>query len=209
MTIRTRVIFLLLLLFGQMLYLPINRIASGGVILAMRLDEHIPLWPAWSVPYLLSLPWWLGCYIWAALKMEAPLYRALLATTAAVMFAGYAVYLLYPTYVERPALPEHGWAAALVRLIYSSDRSYNAFPSGHTYTTAIIALFWWRWRPKGRPLWVVILVLVLLSTLFTGQHNIADLIGGILFAVAGQLLGLWFVRRYWRRDGSGDHSLEK
>jgi membrane-associated phospholipid phosphatase len=88
----------------------------------------------------------------------------------------------------------------LVSLLYENDRAYNAFPSGHTYNTSLIALFWWRWYPRYRWLWAAIALVVLASTLFTRQHNIPDLIGGVAFACTGYLVGLrWAARRLSRR----------
>ena len=76
------------------------------------------------------------------------------------------------------------------------DRANNAFPSGHTYNTILIALFWWRWRPRQRLLWAAVSLVVLLSTLYTRQHNIPDLIGGVAFACTGYAVGLrWAARR--------------
>ncbi len=136
-----------------MLYIPINRTVQGGVILSLPWDENVPFWPIWAVPYLLSILWWMASFIWAAWKMDDDRYRAFVAAALAVMLTAYAVYMLYPTYVERPALEGHSWQVELVRSIYSNDRLNNAFPSGHVYTTMLIALFWWDWRPKLRWLW--------------------------------------------------------
>jgi membrane-associated phospholipid phosphatase len=41
-------------------------------------------------------------------------------------------------------------------------------------------------------LWVLILLIVSLSTLFTGQHYILDVLGGYLIALAGYYFGLWW-----------------
>ncbi len=189
-----------LVLGVSLLYLPINRLAQGGVALRTPLDDLIPLWPVWAVPYLASVVWWLGASLWAALRMEDGLYRALVAAMLIVNLAGFAIYLLFPTYVERPALSGTDWATSLVRFIYSQDRVYNAFPSGHTYITVLIALFWWRWQPRLRWLWIGGTLLILLSTLFTRQHFLADLLGGIVLAVTGWWLG--------RRIGSAGEPAE-
>jgi membrane-associated phospholipid phosphatase len=195
LTWQMRFLWLLALFAVQLLYVPINRTMQGGVILDTPWDAYVPFWPVWAVPYLLSIVWWTGSFIWAAWKMEDQLYRALVAGTVAVMLASYVVYILFPTYVERPVLSGDSWAVELVRLIYSNDRLHNAFPSGHAYTTLLIVFFWWRWKPRLRWLWATIGVVVILSTLFTGQHNLPDPIGGLLFAWAGYHFGLWWAAR--------------
>jgi len=195
MTSKKRVIWFITLLIVQGLYFPINKYVQGGVIIATPWDAYIPLWSIWAVPYLFSLFWWLGSFIWATAKMDDELYLAFVVATIFVMLTSYAVYLLYPTYIERPILEGDSWSMDLVRFIYSQDRSYNVFPSGHTYTSVLIALFWSRWYLEKRWLWIIIAVIVLLSTLFTGQHYFADLIAGTLLAWAGYRFGLWYVAK--------------
>jgi len=192
---------LMALFAAQSLYIPINRLIRGGVILRTPLDAHIPFWPIWALPYLLSLVWWWGCFIWAAWKMEQARYRAFVTGALAVMLSSYAVYVLFPTYVERPSLEGHGWPVELVRLIYTNDRLHNAFPSSHAYTTMLIVFFWWNWRPRLRAALVAIAVLVLLSTLFVHQHYLVDPLGGILWAWMGYRLGSWWATR----EVSGGH----
>ncbi len=195
LSLKKRLGWLVVLLGVQLLYIPINRFLQGGAVLAIPWDARVPFWPAWAVPYLLSLFWWAGCFVWAALEMDDALYRAFVVSVLAVLLASYVVYLLYPTYVERPSVEGTGWTYDLVRLIYRHDQVYNAFPSGHTYTTVLIGLFWDRWYPRLRWLWVTIVVIVVLSTLFTGQHNLLDPIGGIILAWAGYRFGLWWAAR--------------
>jgi membrane-associated phospholipid phosphatase len=190
MTLQARWAGLVVVFLVQFLYFPINRSIQGGRVLATAWDAHIPLWQIWVIPYLLSLAWWAGCFIWAACKMDDDLYRAFIASLIMVMLASYGVYILYPTYVIRPPLEADDWLTRLVGLLYDNDRANNAFPSGHTYNTILIALFWWRWRPRQRLLWATVSLVVLLSTLYTRQHNIPDLIGGVAFACTGYAAGL-------------------
>jgi membrane-associated phospholipid phosphatase len=192
---RVRLVWLAVLLVLQFLYFPINRTVQGGVVLATSWDYLFPLWPVWVIPYLLSLVWWMGCFVWAAWKMDDDLFRAFVISMVLVMLASYLVYILYPTYVVRPSPQGDGWLTQVVALLYKGDRVNNAFPSGHTYNTVMIALYWWRWKPRQRWLWLTITIVVLLSTLFTRQHNLPDLIGGIVFAWLGYRFGLWWVAR--------------
>jgi membrane-associated phospholipid phosphatase len=177
------------------LYFPINRSVTGGVVLATRWDPLVPFWPIWAVPYALSLLWWAGCFVWATWAMDTDRFRALAVGTIATMLTSYAVYLIYPTYVQRPALTGDGLPIDLLRFIYANDRVNNAFPSGHTYTTTLIVLFWWDWQPRLRWLWVGIALVVVLSTLFTGQHNLPDPVGGAIWAWAGYRFGMWYAAR--------------
>lgn len=195
MTPHRRLMWLLILFVVQFLYFPINRTIQGGVVLAIPWDDYFSLWPIWVLPYLLSLVWWTGCFIWAAWKMEDNLYRAFVISLVSVMLASYVVYILYPTYMVRPTLQGNDLWTQVLALLYANDRVNNAFPSGHTYNTVMIALYWSRWYPRQRWLWFTITIIVLLSTLYTRQHNLPDLLGGIVFAWLGYRLGLWWVMR--------------
>jgi membrane-associated phospholipid phosphatase len=192
---QARLGWLLAIFAVQLLYFPVNRIVRGGVILTTPWDAHVPLWSLWAVPYLLSLFWWTGCFVWATWKMDDARFRAFAVGTIATMLTSYIIYIVYPTYVQRPALEGDNWRIALVRWIYENDRLNNAFPSGHTYTTMLIVFFWWHWRPRLRWLWVGIAAVIVLSTLFTGQHNLPDPIGGIIWAWMGYRFGWWWVAR--------------
>jgi membrane-associated phospholipid phosphatase len=198
MTPRRRLAWLILLLSLQLLYFPINRTIQGGVVLTTPWDANIPLWPVWVIPYLLSIGWWIGSFIWAAWRMDDGLYRAFIVSFVAVFATSYLVYIVYPTYVVRPSPQAGDWLTRTINLLYANDRVNNAFPSGHTYNTVLIALYWRHWYPRWRWLWLAITVVVLLSTLFTRQHNIPDLIGGIVFACLGYGLGRWWAARRLR-----------
>jgi membrane-associated phospholipid phosphatase len=102
----------------------------------------------------------------------------------------YVVYLLIPTYTHRPVLTGDGFTLDLMRLIYGNDRSYNALPSGHTYNTALIAVIWSQWQPAWRWLWILITVIVMMSTLFTRQHNVLDVLFGLIWGIGAYLAAL-------------------
>jgi len=193
-----RLAWLLALFAVQALYFPINRLITGGVVLDIPLDALIPVWPVWAIPYLLCLVWWQACFIWAAVKMDGNRFVAFVAAALFTMLTSYIVYIFFPTYVVRSLVVGHGWQYDLLRTLYANDHVYNAFPSGHTYTTMLIVFFWWIWQPRLRWLWVAIALVVLLSTLFTGQHNLPDLVGGILWAWMGYRFGLWWAKRISR-----------
>jgi signal transduction histidine kinase/membrane-associated phospholipid phosphatase/ActR/RegA family two-component response regulator len=206
-TLKRRFFWLVALFLVQALYIPINRNMTGGVVLFIRLDNFVPLWPIWVLPYLLILLFWAACFVWAAFKMEDRLYRAFVAGMLFTFLTSYVVYIVFPTYVIRPTVEGADWASNLIRNIYANDRLYNAFPSGHTYTTLLIVFFWWKWKPKLRWLWVTTGAIVVISTLFTGQHHVLDLFGGILWAWFGYRFGLWWsqqepVADFSRNDAS-------
>ena len=183
-------------MIAQLLYIPINRLISGGVILEIPWDAHVPFWPIFSIPYLASIPWWTICFCWAALKMDDRRLQSFIVGALFMMLTSYIVYIVFPTYVERPNVGGQGLQFDIIRYIYSNDRLNNAFPSGHTYFTVFLVLFWWDWKPKLRLIWTSFGILVIISTLVTGQHNLLDPVGGIIWAVGSYRLGrFWVLRR--------------
>src|SRR5574341_358722 len=154
------------LLFGiQALYFPLNRFLQGGTAFRTPLDDAVPLWPIWVLPYALTCGWWVVAYIWAALRMEDGLYEAFFLASAAMQVSALTIFTLFPTYVMRPTLVAEDWSSQLLHWIYTNDNAYNAFPSGHVYLTTLIALFWSRWFPNWRWLWTSSVVIVILATL--------------------------------------------
>lgn len=195
LTKRTRFIMLLVLIAATMIYFPINRAVSGGRTLRIFIDDYIPLWAIWAVPYILSLFWWVGCVLWAWRDMDDETYAAFIGAWVLACLVSAVIYIIYPVYVTRPPISGGDWANRLIALIYSQDRAYNAFPSGHTFNSVLIYLFFSRWRPRLRVPFGIFTIIVLLSTLFTRQHWVTDVAGGIALAVGCYYLALWVMRR--------------
>jgi membrane-associated phospholipid phosphatase len=191
MTSSKRFTLLLVTLALLCLYFPINHYISGGVSLKTPLDNYIPTLAIFSVPYLLFIPYWVFALAWSSWKMNDSLFRSMMFSVLIVTFISMLCYVLYPTYVQRNLIIGQDWADRLLKSIYSNDNVYNAFPSSHVYLTMLIALFWTRWYPQIRWIMIATVILVVLSTLFTGQHYLVDPLGGIAVAWIGYRLGLF------------------
>jgi len=180
------------LLFGiQLMYFPLNRYLEGGFEFKTPLDDFIPLWPIWVIPYSLACVWWVIAYLWAARNMQGDLYEAFFIASAVMQVSALMVFTFLPTYIMRTALPSASWAAQLLNWVYTNDHAYNAFPSGHVYITTLIALFYSRWYPAWCWLWSSTVVIIFLATLFTGQHYLPDPLGGLALAWFSYRVGLW------------------
>jgi membrane-associated phospholipid phosphatase len=188
LSLRNRFFLLCIPLVIQLFYFPLNRISIGGIAPFIPLDAYIPVRPAWVVPYFLTIPSWIIFFIWAGFKMDDQLFRAFIFSSITAILIGILTFTFFPTYVNRPVLVEKGIAWDWLRKLYQNDNIYNALPSGHAYITTIVAIFWWRWKPNQRWLWVGFWVVVLLSALFTHQHYILDLLAGILLALGTSFL---------------------
>ena len=198
MSIKRRLIWIVCLMVVQSFYFPLNRLLTGGVAPHLPLDEGIPLWPAWVLPYAAVTVWWYTAYLWAGWKMEARLLRSFVLGAIFILLISQVIFFTLPTYVIRPDLDHGGFWEFWLRMIYSNDKPYNAFPSLHVAITFLISLFWGIWFPRTRWLQALVLALVMCSTVFTKQHYWLDLIGGLGMGVAGSLVSLWV----WRKQAA-------
>ena len=171
------------------LYFPLNQNLTGGTELTTAWDTWIPLLPAWTVPYLLALPLWGLGLAWVVWKVKGQRFRAFISASLLALGTATLIYAFYPTYVIRPSLEGTGWAWDLLRFVYANDQLYNAFPSGHVFQTMLLGLFMARWYPKTRWVWAGVVAVVVLSTLFTHQHNLPDPLGGAALAWGAYRLG--------------------
>lgn len=179
----------------QMIYGPTSQWLTGGIAPRIPLDNLIPLWPIWVIPYALCYPLWLTAFLVAVWKMDARLFRALMAACYLTFSLGILAFVLFPTYVILPTLTGADAFSALLRQLQIAGGTYDALPSGHIYITTLLALFFGLWMPRLRWLWILILLIISLSTLFTGQHYILDVVAGLAFGWVGYRFGLWWVER--------------
>src|SRR5688572_2541514 len=138
---------------GNVIYLITNRLLSGGFVPRIPLDEHIPLWPIWTIPYLLLLPYWLVMLVIMTAKMDEPRFRRIILAAMFSQYISVATFILFPTYIERPTLDPADASQAMVGYLYSMDHVNNALPSMHMSLTTLILLGCWDWLPKWRWFW--------------------------------------------------------
>ena len=167
------------------LYLVIADRAKAGPVYApvMALDRLLPLAPMWALVYgalyafLIVLP--------VFVVQQDELIRRTVWAYVAVWTVAYLGFLLYPTVAPRSdTVVGDGFAVWGLRFLYDADPPYNCFPSIHVAHSFVSALACYR---VHRTLGVVALTcasLVAISTLLTKQHYVADLIAGILLALA-------------------------
>jgi membrane-associated phospholipid phosphatase len=111
-----------------------------------------------------------------------------------VWTTAYAFFLVYPTVAPRPArVTGEGFHVWGLRFLYEADPPYNCFPSLHVAHSFVSALTCYRVH-RGLGFAAIICgSLVALSTLFTKQHYILDVVAGI--ALAG-IAYVAFLRNY-------------
>jgi len=147
--------------------------------LAIWLDAHIPFVPWMVVPYATSGLFFtlLFFVVRTPEQLRVASRRLLLATVAGCLF-----FVLLPARFAHARPPvEDGLPAALFEWLAAVDLPYNQFPSLHV---AYCVVFWLTLAPLCRPAARVVLaswlLLVAASTVFTWQHHVLDVGGGLL-----------------------------
>ena len=187
LTLNKRILFVILVCCIQMIYVPTSNRVTGGIEPKLSIDVF-PVWTIWVLPYVSCYFFWLSSMVWVILKAEDRLFRALLAACILTFTIGTSTFIFFPTYIKATPLTGNDIFTFLLRIIHENWGRYDAFPSGHVYITTLLTLFFSRWYPRRKYLWILILVVVSFSTLFTGQHYILDVLGGYVVALAATTL---------------------
>jgi membrane-associated phospholipid phosphatase len=200
-----RVLLVLLACCIQMIYIPTSNRVEGGIEPKLAIDIF-PISAVWVLPYVLCYLLWSIGIAWIIFRLEDRSFRSFIAACMVTFTLGGLTFIFFPTYVPPAVLDGNDIFTNILRTIHEKWGRYDAFPSGHVYITTLLALFFSRWYPGYRLPSIVILTVVSLSTLFTGQHYILDVIGGYLVALAGYYLGLWWAGFYQTKNQTGKRS---
>jgi membrane-associated phospholipid phosphatase len=123
-------------------------------------------------------------------RQEEQIRRTVLAYLLVWMVA-YVCFLVYPTMAPRPAkVIGEGLVVWGLRFLYSSDPPYNCFPSLHVAHSFVSALTCYRVHRGVGIAAALCASLVGVSTLFTKQHYILDVIAGMFLASVAYALFL-------------------
>lgn len=191
-----RVAWLVIILIALSLYFPINRTAHGGMQLQLPFDRNIPLFPPAIVPYLFGTALFVGFPIWSAIRAKPREFEAYAISILLATVISYFVYIVFPTFVARPEIVSSDIFSKAIEILYKNDKAYNAVPSGHAFYTTLSFLYLSRWKPNYRFIWLAIAALILASTLLTRQHNIIDLVSGLVLGVLAYIAGR-LIQKKW------------
>jgi membrane-associated phospholipid phosphatase len=166
---------------------------------ALALDRLVPLQPIWTLVYaplylfLIMLP------VFVVRQQEQ--IRRTVSAYLLIWITAFVVFLAYPTMASRPLkVIGDGFAMWSLRLLYSLDPPYNCFPSLHVAHSFVSALTCYRVHRGVGIAAGIAASLIGISTLFTRQHYIADVVAGTFLAVAAYFV---FLRGY-RREAVPD-----
>ncbi len=193
---RRRFWWLVIILVVILLYFPINQLIRNGVQLSLPIDANIPLYPPAVVPYLLGTLLFVTFPILTALFIKPREFDAYAISVLTATIISYLVYLIFPTFVTRPEITSDDFFSKVIVLLYQADRSFNAAPSGHTFYSLISCLYVCRWLPRYKIIWIILAAAIIVSTLFTWQHYILDVVGGLALGILAYAAGR-FMQKKW------------
>lgn len=164
----------------------------------LALDRAVPLRPAWALIYgalylfLIVLPIF-------AVRQQEQIRRTVWAYLM-VWLTAYVCFVLYPTVAPRPpgeVVVGEGFGEWGLRFLYSADPPYNCFPSLHVAHSFVSALTCYRLHRGAGIAAIVAAALVGVSTVYTKQHYILDVLAGAFLACVAYVI---FLRGYPRSD---------
>jgi hypothetical protein len=173
------------------LYMLINQHAPGSPTTVV-MPAWVPFFPSFFPIYvgLMFVTWLLPIAI-----SDAGRFRACIGSSVCAWFLVMPWWLLAPTLLPRPPLPEGTWAHAF-QWLWQVDRPYNVTPCAHGIGPVVAAWFvgqthpTWRWALAG------ILMVGLPSIALVWQHRPIDILLGTGAAVVGIVIATALVRRH-------------
>lgn len=143
-------------------------------------DGFIPLQPAWALVYG-------SLYLFVLLPFlilrDADDIRRTALAYLTLWITAYICFIAYPTAAPHPEkLIAHDFFAWDLQMIYSADVPANCFPSLHVAQSVLSAFICFRIHRRVGIAALLWASLIALSTLFTKQHYVADVIAGIAMA---------------------------
>ena len=144
-------------------------------------DRKVPFVKEWIIIYVVCYLFWAINYILASREGNEHCFRFVTADLISRVICG-IFFILIPTTNVRPEVVGTDFFSWLVQLIYFLDKPINLFPSIHCLVSwnCYMGIKKSKRLPKGYIIFSLIFaILVCISTQFTKQHYIIDLIGGI------------------------------
>jgi membrane-associated phospholipid phosphatase len=147
----------------------------------LALDRVLPLRPIWAPVYgtlylfLILLPIFV-------VRQEELIRRTLFAYLT-IWLVAYVCFLEYPTIAPRPAgVAGESFVVWGLRFLYSADPPFNCFPSLHVAHSFVSAAACSRVHRGVGLAAAACATLVGVSTLYTKQHYVLDVVAGVLLA---------------------------
>jgi hypothetical protein len=167
----------------------------------VEMPSWVPFWPIFAVPYLgmLFAAWLLPVAI-----RDAGRFRACLRAMTYAFLLVIPWWVLIPTRLHRPPMPE-GWWVGVYQWLTVHDPPNCVLPCAHGIGATVAAWFLALDRPKWRWPLAGMLVVGIPSIALIGQHRPVDILIGTVAAIAG----IFLAERFSGREQARFQALEK
>lgn len=151
--------------------------------LSIFLDDWIPFLSVFIIIYILAYLHWIIGYIVISRESKEKCVFIVTADILAKMMCLF-LFLVLPTFIERPTVVPHDLLSFLTNFIYKMDEPVNLFPSIHCLESYMVFRGCLNLNvSKSYKVGMgIFMVLVCLSTVFVKQHVVVDIVGGVLIA---------------------------
>jgi len=180
----------------------------GPAVMNLRtpLDVALPLVPIFVIPYDSLQP-----VIYASLVVflltRTRVFQAAAVSMILTFLVSYLFFTFLQTEVIRPALTGSDALTQMIRDVYASDHPFNDFPSLHTSTSTLMAIFWWRMDRRLGMVEGAWTALIVLSTVLVKQHYVADIFGGLAVAFGTAWVAWRWIAPALGRIAEGPHAV--
>lgn len=161
-------------------------------------DDRIPFCELFLVPYLFWFVYLIG-FMAYSLFFDTDSFRRLMRFIIVTYTMAMVVYLLFPNGQElRPAIFERdNILTQMMPLLYGFDTNTNVCPSIHVIGSFAVAFSAWHSKHFSGPVWrtafMILAVLISVSTVFLKQHSVLDILAAIPVCVIGYLVAFYDV----------------
>ena len=170
---------LLILLILKSLYIPLNH-RTPRFYWKFPLDDRIPLIEFFVIPYTAYVLYLIlsVIFLW-----KTPHINNILLGLIFSYLISSVIWYFFPNGVKRPVISGNKLLHRLLKFIYHHDHDSNGLPSAHVFVTLICSFYlsfvYFQYAPF---IWIIAFSIIL-STLFTKQHYLVDILGGAMVSL--------------------------
>lgn len=171
----------LFLLFFSITYSIVARLPRyTSINLTTLIDNALPLIPWFILFYLLAYIFPLAAFFIAETKKELKL---ILKTFILMFLTASVIFIIFPVAIQHQEIATTDIFSGMLAFLRSQlDNQWNAFPSFHVASAFLTSLIVIKKKKKQGTILMLLGILIMLSTLFTRQHVILDVLAGLATA---------------------------
>jgi membrane-associated phospholipid phosphatase len=188
-------ILALTLLIWLVIYFFVNRLQvepQRRMDLGLSIDRRTPFMPLFAPVYFSTYPFVLLPFI---ILSNARQFYWMLACFASITIISSMIHAIVPSKIERmEELNTNGMSSWMLGLFQKTCKPYGNFPSMHVgLSVPVVVANFMVAGPVIGSIALIWAVLIALSTLFTKQHYVLDVLAGLLGGVLIFVLTFWLM----------------